>query len=91
MVLSVKQTEFGEELILDSSNIDKTIYDKEIETLIIWFKKGGSYIYSPIDVNMYNDFKYTDSQGRFFSHYIKNNENILCEKVYANNKNDQTL
>lgn len=65
----------------DSSQVIKSIYTKEIEELIIYFKRGGYYSYKPVPLKLYNDFINTDSQGKFFLANIKNNKLVECFKI----------
>jgi hypothetical protein len=81
----------------DSSQIIKSIYTKEIEELIIYFKRGGYYSYKPVPLKLYNDFINTESQGKFFLSNIKNNKLVECFKIGnvlpidKNNNNSEKL
>ncbi len=91
MLLKTENTESGEECLFESSNIDKTLYTPEQEQLIIWFKKGGAYIYTPVNQMIYEQFKRAESQGKYFLANIKKNKEILCEKVFENSKNKNQI
>lgn len=55
----------------DSSLIEKTIFDDKEETLIVFFKNGGSYEYSNFDTDDYDSFMNASSQGAYFAKNIK--------------------
>lgn len=59
------------EAIYDSSNILKTTYFPQRQTLYISFNRGGVYSYSNVSIELYEEFKAVESQGKFFAQTIK--------------------
>lgn len=65
-----------EKLDTNSSWIDSIEYyscDKVSGYLIVNTKKGTSYIHKNVPIQVWNDFKNTDSFGRFYNQNIKGN------------------
>lgn len=62
------------ECIYDSSNILKTTYFPNLNKLYVYFKRGGTYSYSNINNELYNEFENCESHGKFFAGKIKNSE-----------------
>jgi hypothetical protein len=60
--------------IIESSNMVKTEYNVETESMIVEFKNGNRYEYEKVPHNIYTRFRMTQSQGKFFKTDI--------EKVY---------
>ena len=82
---------------VDSSMINKYVYNFTTKTLKVEFKGGNLYEYSNVDPDLYDNLCKAESIGKFFNEKIKNNferhflvENTLSQwhKVY---KNYQTL
>lgn len=65
----------------NSSDIQKSIYDVEKKTLILIFKKGNMYMYSPVEEETYKMFEAAPSQGKFLSENIKKDNKIKFTKV----------
>ena len=68
----VKEEIIGTKIIneIKSSNIRKTEYDTETKKLIIEFNNGGRYEYEEVPLQLYTQFRMTESQGKFFSSKI---------------------
>jgi hypothetical protein len=60
------------ESIFKSSNILKTVYFAEAETLYITFGRGHTYLYTGVELDFYKRFENADSNGKFFHQHIKN-------------------
>jgi len=60
------------ESIFKSSNILKTVYFAEAETLYITFSRGHTYLYTGVDLEFYKRFEDAESNGKFFHQHIKN-------------------
>lgn len=56
-----------------SSLIERTIFDDQENTFIVYFKNGAAYEYSGFDVDDYDNFVNASSQGSYFTRNIKNN------------------
>lgn len=61
------------ESIYNSSNILTSTYFPKTKILYIAFNRGSVYSYGNIDSNVYEEFKKSDSQGKFFITEIKKN------------------
>lgn len=57
--------------VYDSSNILKTTYFPKQQLLYISFNRGGVYSYSNVPMELYDEFKNAESQGKFFAKTIK--------------------
>ena len=57
--------------IYNSSNILKTTYFPQENKLYISFNRGGVYSYTNIPIELYEEFKNAESQGKFFAKTIK--------------------
>ncbi len=56
---------------VESSNVESVGYDDTLNELYVKFKNGGLYKYFDVDVNQYNNFKNSESIGRFLQTEIK--------------------
>lgn len=56
---------------LNSSLIDRIVFDDDAETLTIWFKRTGKYVYYGVPRAIYDAFAKAQSAGRFFNEAIK--------------------
>lgn len=67
-----RQTIEGTKIIneIDSTNIVKTIYDTEDNSLIAEFKNGTKYEYEKVPHEVYAAFRLSESQGKFFNSKI---------------------
>jgi hypothetical protein len=52
---------------IESSNIVKTTYDVQLNTLLVEFKNGLTYEYEQVPLQTYTQFRMAESQGKFFS------------------------
>ncbi|HEY5721155.1 MAG TPA: KTSC domain-containing protein [Allosphingosinicella sp.] len=56
---------------LSSSVIERIAYDEEENSLIIWFRETGRYIYSDVPRAIYEGLCRAPSAGRYFNACIK--------------------
>jgi len=61
---------------IDSSNLVKTEYDTETQSMIAEFKNGTKYEYEKVPHRAYTEFRMAESQGNFF------NKNISKSHTY---------
>lgn len=54
-----------------SSNIAAAQYDQETLELVVTFKNGTSYMYSPVPGNVVTDWSNAQSSGQYFNAFIK--------------------
>lgn len=57
---------------VNSSAISRIGWDKQEEKMIVQFKGSPLYVY-PVQKEVYEEFKKSESKGRFFQKYIKDN------------------
>jgi hypothetical protein len=55
---------------IDSSNLVKTEYDTETQSMIAEFKNGTKYEYEKVPHRVYTEFRLSESQGKYFSSNI---------------------
>jgi len=55
----------------DSSNLNSIRYSEEEEVLEIEFKRGGTYQYKDVPMNIFEEFCNAESKGKFFTTKIK--------------------
>lgn len=67
--------------IYDSSTIDSSTYDFEEKELYISFKSDTVYLYQNVSKEIYESFRDSDSQGKALNSLIKQNTDIICEKL----------
>jgi hypothetical protein len=65
----------------DSSNILHSIFDKNENTLTIYFNKGFYYVYPNVEYSDYVRFETSESQGKTFNQLFKNAE-YLKKEIY---------
>lgn len=56
---------------LRSSTIDRILFDDEAQTLSIWFKTSGKYVYQGVPRAIYDALAHASSAGTFFNQAIK--------------------
>ncbi len=56
---------------LDSSLIDRILHDDEAETLSVWFKGRGAYVYDHVPRAIYDALVRAQSAGTFFNQMVK--------------------
>ena len=56
---------------LRSSTIDRIVFDDDAETLCIWFKRSGRYLYRGVPRAIYDALGRAASAGTFFNAAIK--------------------
>ena len=54
-----------------STLIDRVLFDEETDTLSIWFKASGKYIYTGVPRAIYDALKKATSAGAYFNAAIK--------------------
>ena len=52
---------------IESSNLQKTVYDLDKKTLTATFKNGAEYEYEEVPHKVYTKFRLAESQGKFFN------------------------
>jgi hypothetical protein len=62
---------------LTSSLIERIAFDEDSETLIIWFRGRGKYLYRAVPRAMYEGLGRAASAGRFFNECIRGR--FACE------------
>ena len=55
---------------IESSNLVKTEYDIETQSMIVEFKNGTKYEYEKVPHRVYSEFRLSESQGKYFSSSI---------------------
>jgi hypothetical protein len=73
MLLKKQVTEKYIEALFDSTNLFKTVYNKQKKILYVFFRKGGVVSYLNISPELYEEFENTSSQGEFVSRRIQKN------------------
>lgn len=56
----------------ESSNIQSIGYDRESQAMTVIFKNGSTYTYALVPIEVWVDFIFADSPGRFFSEHVRN-------------------
>jgi lysyl-tRNA synthetase class 2 len=56
---------------VDSTNIEKILYDEENQDLHVQFISGELYIYHQVSEMVYHDFLEAPSKGSYFNREIK--------------------
>ena len=59
--------------IVDSSMINRYIYNFAAKTLKVEFNSGALYEYKDVESELYDDLCKSESAGKFFNEKIKNN------------------
>lgn len=71
---------------LNSSMIDRIVFDDDAETLAISFRQSGKYIYHGVPRALYDALGKAQSAGRFFNEAIKGR--FRCEPVRRRHRPD---
>ena len=58
---------------VDSSMINKVMFNFQSKTLKVEFTSGALHEYSNVDPEIYDELCKSESQGKFFNEKIKNN------------------
>tara|TARA_Y100001938_G_C7942540_1_gene355038 strand:+ start:460 stop:687 length:228 start_codon:yes stop_codon:yes gene_type:complete len=58
---------------VDSSMINKVMFNFQTKTLKVEFTSGALYEYTNVDPEIYDQMCKSESQGKFFNEKIKNN------------------
>lgn len=68
----LKEQIIGTKIIneIESSNLVKTEYDTETQSMIAEFKNGSKYEYERVPHRVYTEFRMSESQGKYFSSKI---------------------
>ena len=56
---------------LNSSLIDRIMHDDETNTLTVWFRASGKYLYHAVPRALYDALKTAESAGRLFNDRIR--------------------
>ena len=64
---------------IKSSNIAEAFYSHKASFLIIVFKNGASYHYKNVPEETWNEFKASESKGKYFYYQIK--DWYDCQKI----------
>ena len=71
--IDVLDEKFINRITLKSSNVKWIDYINDVEILIVRFKKSDKYyMYYDVPIQLYNDFKLTNSPGKFVIQYLDN-------------------
>lgn len=73
-------TQLPEMLEVDSSNISKIGYDEHNHKLYVEFSDGSLYCYSPVLKDSWEDFKKTESKGKWVWNNLRHKK-VPCEAV----------
>ena len=66
---------------MKSKAIKTITYDSTRKDLIVKFRSGKEYIYTPAQSELFEDFVSSDSKGEFFNQQVKDNPSLKCMKV----------
>ena len=66
---------------VSSSNIEAVGWNEESQTLVILFKKGRTYSYTPVSKEMYHNLYNAESVGDYFAQNIRNKPEIVCQQI----------
>lgn len=68
----LKEQIIGTKIIneIESSNLVKTEYDVETQSMIAEFKNGTKYEYERVPHRVYTEFRMSESQGKYFASKI---------------------
>jgi len=58
---------------VESSMINKYVYNFATKTLKVEFKSGSLYEYANVEADLYDELCKSESTGKFFNEKIKNN------------------
>jgi hypothetical protein len=64
---------------LDSSLIERIVFDDEAGTLMVQFRNARRYLYRGVPRAIYDAFKHAASAGRFFNEQVRGR--FACEQV----------
>ena len=67
--------------IYESSTVESSTYDFKEKELYISFKSDTVYLYQNVSKEIYESFRDSDSQGKALNSLIKQNTDIICEKL----------
>ena len=75
--------------VIESSNINQTVYDTNTKNLEVVFKNGSTFLYEDVPHQIYTKFRMAESQGSFFNKAgNQNTDNIIAEingeNIYLN-------
>jgi len=60
-----------EMIFVDSSNVDQIGYDEIVRETHVIFKSGRHYVYSEVNPETWEQFRHSDSKGRFVNQEFK--------------------
>jgi hypothetical protein len=65
---------------MPSQVIEKAIYNRESQTLDVWFRPSGKrYKYFEVPMEMYDAYNKAFSKGRFFNKFIRDHYRFESE------------
>lgn len=64
-----------------SSVLENLTYDENRKDLIVKFKSGKLYVYTPVSQAFFNKLTNAESKGKFFNKNIRDNEVLTCLKL----------
>lgn len=74
-----------------SSDIDNLTYYVDQKRLVIEFKKGRTYEYSPVNGELYHGLFLAASLGKFVRENIINNKDIAAKRVETGSYNPGSI
>jgi len=60
-----------EKIEIVSSILKSAYYDNKYNMLSVTFKNGKEYVFYNVPINVWENFKNSESKGSYFSRYIK--------------------
>lgn len=73
----LKQASFTKKVNVDSDVISNIAYDEPKKRLRIDFRRGGTYFYNNVPLNIFKRFLKAKSKGYFFNRVIKDKYNYV--------------
>ena len=65
---------------VESTHIESVGYDSDKKILTVKFKSESTYDYYPITEMLYEEFMASESKGKYFREFIRENEHIETER-----------
>lgn len=78
MILVSKKKEYIHEVLINSSNVLKAVYNEQLQRLYVFFKSGKGYSYAPVQPVLFGEFLKAESQGKFLNQRIKKDKTIVA-------------
>jgi len=64
-----------------STRIEEVQYFAVDSAMTVEFKRGGTYRYTPIDEELWDNLRNAESMGKAFNELVKGNQDISFERV----------